>query len=72
MLVSQATGSLYPAISSSIFNEIKINIPSLEEQNKIVQYCENNDKLIKLLESEIETNKLLGKEFLEKLLKSIN
>jgi hypothetical protein len=29
-------------------------------------------RLIKLLESEIETNKLLGKEFLEKLLKSIN
>ena len=63
-----AKGTAQLGINQNAFYSIKIPIPSLEEQNKIIEYCENNDKLIKLLESEIETNKLLGKQFLEKVL----
>jgi restriction endonuclease S subunit len=44
-------------ISKTSIKNIKITIPSIEKQNEIVKYCENNDNNIKILEKEIENNK---------------
>ena len=44
-------------ISAANIKGINIYIPSLEKQNEIVKYCENNDNNIKNLEEEIENNK---------------
>ena len=49
--------------------QIKIPIPSLERQQEIVNYCKNNDKLIKKLEQEIETNKEQAKLFIKSIVK---
>ena len=48
---------------------LKIHIPSLERQQEIVNYCKNNDKLIKKLEQEIETNKEQAKLFIKSIVK---
>lgn len=45
-----------------------IHIPSLEQQQEIVEYCERNDKKIEELEEEIERNKDLAKSFLDRIL----
>ena len=50
--------------------QIKITVPSsLERQKEIVEYCENNDMLIKRLEQLIETNKVLAYDTLINILK---
>ena len=50
--------------------KIKIPIPSLEHQKKIVEYCEYNDTLIQQLEREIENNKKHAQQFITSILKS--
>ena len=40
-----------------VFKKYEISIPSLEKQNEIVKYCENNENLIKQLEQNIEDSK---------------
>jgi type I restriction-modification system DNA methylase subunit len=52
-----ARGTAQKNLEIDIFKSIKIPIPSLERQKEIVEYCEFNDTLIKLLEKEIENNK---------------
>jgi len=47
---------------------IKIPIPSLEKQQEIITYCENNDRKIKELEKEIIDNKAMAKKFLNSVL----
>jgi restriction endonuclease S subunit len=51
------TGDGVKHISKANIKSINIYIPSLEKQNEIVKYCENNDNNIKILEKEIENNK---------------
>jgi restriction endonuclease S subunit len=52
---------------------IKIPVPSLEKQQEIITYCENNDRKIKELEKEIIDNKAMAKSFLNSVLtKKIN
>jgi type I restriction enzyme S subunit len=51
-------------ISKEYIKSIKISIPSLEKQEKIVKYCEFNDELIKQLEKEIENNKKQARMFI--------
>ena len=69
-LISKAKGAQYPAVSFDDFENLKIPIPSIEVQNKIVEYLEFNDNLIKTLEKENEINKnnaeLLMKQILYK------
>jgi type I restriction enzyme M protein len=50
--------------------ELKIPIPSLKYQQEIVEYCENNDTLIKQLEKEIENNNNQTTQFLTNIIKS--
>ena len=44
-------------ISKANIKNIKIPVHSLEKQNDIVEYCENNENNIKKLEKDIEYNK---------------
>ena len=48
----------------------RLNIPSLELQQEIVEYCEYNDNLIKLLEKEIENNKKQAQQFITGIVKA--
>ena len=63
-------GAVIKHISKEYLSNVKILIPSIEIQNKIVEYLEFNDELIKTLENENEINKnnaeLLMKQILYK------
>jgi type I restriction-modification system DNA methylase subunit len=63
-------GPAQKAIDIDEFKSIKIPIPSLERQKEIVEYCENNDLLIKQLEKEIESNKKQATQFMATIIKS--
>ena len=64
------TGSAYPKLSGSSLKSIKIHIPSFECQKEIVEYCENNNTLIKQLEKEIENNKKQAQQFITCIVKA--
>jgi len=64
------TGAAQPHVYSKNIQNIKILVPSIEYQKEIIKYCENNDKLIKKLEKEIENNKKQAQEFITNILKS--
>jgi type I restriction enzyme M protein len=55
-------------ISKTNIQSIKIPIPSIEKQREMVEYCENNDRLIKQLEQEIETNKRNAELYINNIL----
>ena len=59
------TGTAHKSLDIYNFNRMKLPIPSLEEQNKLVKYCENNDNLIKLLEDLILNNKEIASDLLK-------
>jgi type I restriction enzyme M protein len=63
------TGVGIPNITKGTLENLKIPIPSLERQQEIVEYCENNDNLIKLLEKEIENNKKQAQQFITGIVK---
>ena len=59
-------GSAIPMINKEdYYNSIKIPIPSLEVQNKIVEYLDNKNKIIKDLEKEIDDIKNEAEEFMK-------
>ncbi len=64
------TGTAQPHIYSKDLQSIQIQIPSLEKQKEIVDYCENNDSIIQQLEQEIEQDKLLSKQYMNDIIKS--
>ena len=64
------TGAVYPKLNTVNLKSIEIPVPPLEKQQEIINYCENNDKLIKQLEQEIELNKILANDFLSNIIKS--
>ena len=64
-----ARGTAQKNLEMDLFKSIKIPIPSLERQKEIVEYCENNDTLIKQLEKEIENNKKQASYFIKNVLK---
>jgi len=63
------TGVGIPNITKGTLENLKIPIPSLERQQEIVEYCEYNDTLIKLLEKEIENNKKQAQQFITGIVK---
>jgi len=69
-LISKAKGAQYPVVSFDDFETIKIPVPSLECQKKIIEYCEYNDTLIKQLEKEIENNKKQAQQFITGIVKA--
>ena len=64
------TGTAQPHIYSNNLQNIKIQIPSLESQKEIVEYCEYNDIIIKQLEKEIENNKKQAQQFITGVIKA--
>jgi type I restriction-modification system DNA methylase subunit len=62
-------GTAQKVISKTNLKEIKISIPSIECQKEIIDYCENNDILIKQLENEIENNKKQACKFIDTICK---
>ena len=61
-------GSLQKSIDDEDFNSIKIPIPSLEVQNKIVENLDNINEIISNLEKENELNKIKAEEFFKQIL----
>jgi restriction endonuclease S subunit len=68
-LLNIAKGVAQLGINQENFYKIKIPIPSLEQQEKIINYCVNNNNLIKHLENEIEQNKKLAEKFILNIIK---
>ena len=64
-LLNIAKGTAQLGINQENFYKLTIPLPSLEQQQEIVEFCEANDALIKQLEKEIEQNDKLAKTFLE-------
>ena len=64
------TGVGIPNITKGTLENLIIPVPSLERQQEIVEYCEYNDNLIKLLEKEIENNKKQAQQFITGIVKA--
>ena len=64
-LLNIAKGTAQLGINQENFNNLKIPIPSLEVQNKIVEYIDNKNKIIKDLEKEIEDITNDAEEFMK-------
>jgi len=69
-LLSIAKGTAQLGINQENFYKLKIPIPSLEKQKEIVEYCENNNILIKQLEKEIENNIKQAQLFMSGIVKA--
>jgi type I restriction-modification system DNA methylase subunit/restriction endonuclease S subunit len=64
-----ARGTAQKNMDIEKFNSLPIPIPSLRTQERIVQECERLDKLITDLEADIESDKSLASEFLNRAIK---
>jgi type I restriction enzyme M protein len=69
MMKQLYTGVAIKNISKSNIKEIKIPIPPMEQQKKLVDCCENNDNIITQLQKEIENTKQQLREFIHNALK---
>jgi len=65
------SGAAQPHIYSKDLQNNKIEVPTLDRQKEIVEYCEYNDILIKQLEKEIENNKKQAQQFITSIVKAI-
>jgi type I restriction enzyme S subunit len=63
------SGAAQPHVYSKDLQNLKIPIPSLEQQKEIVMYCEYNETLIKQLGKEIKNNKQLAQQFITGIVK---
>jgi restriction endonuclease S subunit len=62
-------GTAQKVISKTILKLLEIPVPSLKRQREIIEYCENNDRLIQELKVEIETNKREAHRFIKSIVK---
>jgi type I restriction enzyme S subunit len=53
-VLKKCTGTSYPAINSTDLKKIKVNIPKLEEQEKIANFLSKIDEKITILENKLE------------------
>ena len=63
----RCTGTSYPAITANELKNIKIKVPSIEEQQKIGNLFKSLDQEIELLEENIELKKLNKKGLMQKI-----
>ncbi|MGL4934381.1 MAG: restriction endonuclease subunit S [Cetobacterium sp.] len=66
-VLERCTGTSYPAINSSDLKLIKINIPSLPEQEKIANFLSSIDRKVELVETKLEKNKKFKKGLLQQM-----
>lgn len=66
-LSNDAHGAIIPGITKENLTNLDIPIPSIEIQNKIVEYHDNNNNLIIKLNKVIDSNKLLMKDIITNL-----
>ena len=55
-------------IKKTDLEKLKIPVPSLNIQKEIVDYCKNNEKIIKQLETEIDENKKISQLFITNII----
>jgi restriction endonuclease S subunit len=67
-VISKYSGTGQQVISQTKLNTVEIPIPSLETQQKIVDYCSNCDKHIEQLQKEIDSYDQLMKSYLDNFL----
>jgi restriction endonuclease S subunit len=65
-----ARGTAQKNLDMDKFKSLRIQIPSLDRQKEIVEYCEYNDALILQLHKEIEQNKDIALKFLTQIINS--
>jgi restriction endonuclease S subunit len=70
-LLGIAKGTAQLGINQENFYKLNIPIPSLQRQQEIIDYCEMNDSLVKLLELEIENNKQQAQSFIATIITTI-
>lgn len=66
-----AKGTAQPCLSKNKLKNIKIPIPPLQVQKEIVDYCNNNNNLIKKLELEIERNRDLADKIINSICQKV-
>jgi len=72
IIYSCARGTAQKNLEIETFKSIKIPIPSLVQQQVIIDYCEKNDIIIQQLEQEIEQNKKMASNFFTNMLSKKN
>lgn len=64
-LTDNATGSQYPAVNTSIVENIKLRLPNMANQEKIVEYCDNLTQIIEKMEQQMTNNNVLMKQIID-------
>jgi type I restriction enzyme S subunit len=59
------SGAGQPGIKKEQIEDFKIPIPSIEKQEEIIEYCDNNLEIINNLKKTIENNKIMMKELFQ-------
>ena len=67
-VIEKCTGSNYPAINASVFSNLKISLPPLDEQEKIAEILSTWDEAINLTINLIESKKQFKKALMQNLL----
>ena len=67
-VIEKCTGSNYPAINASVFSNLMILLPPLDEQEKIAEILSTWDEAINLTTNLIESKKQLKKALMQNLL----
>jgi type I restriction-modification enzyme S subunit len=67
-VIEKCTGSNYPAINASVFSNLKIPLPLLDEQEKIAEILSTWDEAINLTINLIENKKQFKKALMQNLL----
>lgn len=67
-LYNLANGSAQKGINQNSFYNLTIQIPYIEKQKEIVEYCDNLSNMITQLEKQMENNKILMKNIMNNYL----
>ena len=67
-VIEKCTGSNYPVINASVFSNLKISLPPLDEQEKIAEILSTWDEAINLTINLIENKKQFKKALMQNLL----
>ena len=68
LLINKAKGAQYPTVSFIDFEKMKIPVIPIEKQEEIIDYCNNNNNIIKQLENEIKINNSLALNFISNII----